>query len=72
MAADQKDELLVKAIKVFQIEADYSSEDMAKSLGMHVNTFRRKLRLPGTFTYTELKNVFKLMKMPNDQKSPLI
>jgi len=69
---DRKNESLVKAIKVFQIEANYSKDDLAQCLGIHTNTLRNKLRDPDTFTYLELKTLFKTMKMPEAQKAELM
>lgn len=69
---DSNKVLLVKAIKVFQIEANYSKDDLAQCLGIHTNTLRNKLRDPDTFTYLELKTLFKMMKMSEAQKAELI
>ena len=72
MTTEQKNELLVKSIKVFQIEANYSNDDLAQCLGIHTNTLRNKMHHPDTFTYMEIKNLFKLMKMPEDKKATLV
>ena len=70
--SDHKNESLVKAIRVFQIQANYSKDDIAQCLGIHSNTLRNKLHDPDTFTYLELKTLFKLMKMPEAQKGELM
>ena len=72
MSIEQKSDQLVKAIKVFLIEANYTKDDLAQCLGIHTNTLRHKLHYPDTFTYLELKTLFKLMKMPEDRKAALI
>lgn len=72
MATEKKGDLLVRAIRVFQIEANYSKEDLAEYLGIHKNSLRNKMQNPDTFTYLELKNLFKLMKLPTEKKAELI
>lgn len=62
MSTKQKNELLVKKIKIFQIEYNYSKDDIAKCLGIRTSTIYNKLNKPDTFTYRELKELFKLMK----------
>ena len=72
MSAEQKNELLVKSIKIFQIESNYSNDDLAHCLGIHTNTLRNKMRTPDTFTYMELKQLVKLMKLPEERKAMLV
>lgn len=72
MTYEQKNDLLVKAIKIFQIEANYSKDDVARCLGVHPNTLRNKMRDPNTFTYLEVRTLFDLMKMPGDQRVAIL
>ena len=72
MTSEQKNNYLVKSIKVFQIESDCSFNDLAQNLRMHPNTLRNKMRTPDMFTYFELKILSKLMKMSEEQKAMLL
>jgi sugar diacid utilization regulator len=72
MSSEQKNDLLVKRIKVFQIESNYSKDDIAKCLGVHPNTIRNKMHNPDTFTCWELKTLFKLMKLSDGDKASFL
>lgn len=67
----EKNEELVKTIKKFQIDSGLSREDIAKRLGFSTQTLGNKLRNPDTITYGELKDLFKLIKLPEEQKAAL-
>lgn len=69
---EEKNTDLVVAIKVFQAKSGYSRDDIAKCLGFTTQTLGNKLRNPDTITYGELKNLFRLMKLPEEQKAALV
>lgn len=72
MSSEQKNDLLVKKIKIFLIEKDWTKEDIAKCLGIHPNTIRNKLREPDTFSRWELVELFRIMKLSPEEKALLM
>ena len=72
MIAKQKNELLVKKIKIFLIESGYSKDALAKSLGFSYGTLQNRLHEPDKFSRWELVELFRIMKLSPDEKAILM
>lgn len=72
MSNEKKNELLVRKIRGFLGESGYTKPELAACLGFSYTTLLNKMREPDTFTYRELRELFRLMKLPEEQKLLLL
>ena len=72
MSNEKKNELLVRKIRGFLGESGYTKPELAACLGFGYTTLLNKMENPDTFNYRELRELFRIMKLPEELKLQLM
>lgn len=65
----KKEREIYALITHHMITLNKTDEEMAKYIGIHLSTFRRKKRHPNQFTLTEMQHIAKYLNFDKDDKA---
>ena len=67
MSREEKNQELNAKIAYYLVKSGYKKPELAVRLGISTASFYNKLKNPDTFTFKELRNLFSIMKLTEQE-----